>query len=144
MYEPPRFDDREHLFSNLIVRLGLKKVEERYEPENFGNFFVTLSAQEFWLRYINDRGILDVKISSKNEPDKWYHLSFIKNFVEGKKKINTNDRLDNASKIEMLNEFLIKDFHIISSLFNQKNYENTKQQLSELLKEEFKRKFSGN
>ena len=86
---------------------------------------------------------MTINISSKNEPGKWYDLSFIKNFIDGSGKINTSTSLDNSSRIEMLNEFLIKDFDRISSLFNQRNYQNINQHLSELLKEEFKENFSG-
>ena len=136
------FENRDQLYASLIDDLGLVKVEEKYDSKYFGNFFITLSSKEFLLRYINDRSILDIEISGNSEPPYWYPLSFIKNFIYSRDNIKGDDTgLDNATRIKELNDFLRKDFDLISDLFNVDNYKDTRQKLDELLKEQFDRWF---
>jgi hypothetical protein len=137
-----KYENRDQLYRFLIDNFGLVKVEEKYDPKTFGNFFITLSAKEFFLRYINDRSILTIEIASQNEPGQWYDLSFIKDFVYKTGNINEDYKeFDNTNRIKELNIFLSKEFDLISDLFNRDNYRDTKQKLDELLKQQFYRKF---
>jgi len=138
------YESRDQLYKFLIRDFGLVKVDENYDAEAFGNFFVMLSAREFMLKYINDRSYLTIEIASHSEPSKWYDLSFIKKFIYHPDDINSNDRLiDNTTRIEELNSFLRTDFDLISDLFNADNYMNTRQEIDKLLKEQFNKDFPG-
>jgi hypothetical protein len=137
-----KFENRENLFKFLIDEFNVEKIEEQYNYENFGNFFITLSAEDFMLRYINDRGFLTIEIASAIDPEKWYDLSFVRDFVYNKEKINADERkLSNNERVGELNSFLKKDFNLIRSLFSQQNYPETKYQLATLLKKRFDEKF---
>jgi hypothetical protein len=136
------YGNRDQLYKFLMSDFGLVKVDENYDAQAFGNFFITLSSKEFMLRYINDRSYLAIEIASHLEPSKWYDLSFIKNFIYHPENINSDDRsIDNTTRIEELDSFLRKDFDLISDLFNNDNYMDTRQKIDELLKEQFNKKF---
>jgi len=137
-----KYENREQLFRFLIDDFGLNKVEEKYDSEYFGNFYIILSTNEFSLRYVNDRSFINIEISSNADSLKWYALSFIKDLIYNKDRINTDERvLDNFTRIEELNSFLKKDFSQISELFNMQNYPNTKERLDEGLNRQFKLRF---
>ena len=138
------YEKRGQLYKFLIDDFSLVAVEEKYDSNAFGNFFITLSAKEFLLRYINDRSHLTIEIASHTEPSKWYDLSFIQDFIYNPDKINSEDRSkNNNTRIEELNSFLKKDFDLISDLFNNDNYIDTRQKIDKLLKEQFYKKFPG-
>jgi hypothetical protein len=138
------YENRDQLYKFLIDDFGLIKIEEKYDAKVFGNFFITLSAKEFSLRYINNRSYLTIEIASLSDPSKWYDLLFIRNFIYHPDNINSDDRsIDNNTRIEELNSFLRKDFDLISDLFNDDNYADTQQKINESLKEQFKKRFPG-
>ena len=142
MEEILKFENREKLFKFLVEEFNLKKIEEHYDPEVFGNFFIILSAKDFILRYINDKGFLTVEIASIMDKEKWYDLSYIKDFIYNKGKVNADDRiLSNNDRIEELNNFLRREYNIISLLFSQQNYPDIKDQLTKILKQQFDKKF---
>jgi hypothetical protein len=139
-----KYENRDQLYKFLIDGFGLVKVGEKHDPKAFGNFFITLSAKEFLLRYVNDRSYLTIEIASHSEPSKWHDLSFVKNFIYHPDNINSDDRsIDNNTRIEELNSFLRKDFDLISDLFNNDNYTDTRQKLDELLRQQFNQRFPG-
>lgn len=139
-----KYENRDQLYRVLLNQLDLIKLEEKYYPESFGNFFITLSARDFLLRYVNDRSQLSIEIASLAEPSKWYDLSFVKNLIYHPDDINPDDSSkDNATRIDELNRFLIKDFDLISDLFNSANYTFTRQKIDELLKQQFNQRFPG-
>ena len=139
-----KYENRDQLYKFLIDDFGVIKVDEKYDPKAFGNFFVTLSAKEFLLRYLIDRSYLTIEIASHSEPAKWLDLSFIKNIIYDPENINSNDRsVNNNTRIEELNSFLRKDFDLISGLFNSENYTNTRKNIDELLRRQFNQKFPG-
>ena len=138
-----KFENRDSLYKFLIDEFGLTKTEERYDSKNFGNFFITLSSRDFLLRYINDRSILNIEISSHSDPTKWYGLSFIRDYIYNPENINADvGHLDNTSRVKELNDFLRKDFGLISDLFNRENYEDTIAKINLLLKKQFLQKFN--
>ena len=139
-----KYENRDHLYQALINDFDFIKVEEKYYPQSFGNFLVTLSSKEFLLRYVNDRSQLSIEIASYSEPSRWYDLSCVRNFIYHPDSINPDDSSkDNATRIEELNRFLIKDFDLISDLFNSANYTNTRQKIDKLLREQFNQRFPG-
>ena len=139
-----RYESRDRLYDFLIGDFGLVKVEEKYDPKAFGNFFITLSAKYFFLRYVNDRSYLTIEIASHSEPTMWYDLSFIRSLIYNHDNINQDDRsIDNITRIEEFHNFLRKDFDLISDLFNNDNYIDTRKKLDELLKQQFDQKFPG-
>ena len=137
------YKKRDQLYGFLIDDFGLVKIEEKHFSQSFGNWLVTPSAKEFLLRYINDRSYLSIEIASHSDISDWYDLSFVRDFIYDPDNINSGDQSDNATRIIALNEFLKKDFDLISDLFNIDNYKNTRQKINELLKIQFKGKFPG-
>ncbi len=128
------YENRERMYKFLIDDFGLEKIEEKYDAECFGNFYIILSAPDFLLSYVNDRSFLDVDIASKLEPENGFALSFVRDLIYKPNKINSDDgEIDNKKRIEELNDFLKKDYTKISELFNPNNYYSTKRQIDELL-----------
>jgi hypothetical protein len=139
-----RYENRGQLYEVLINKFGLNIVEEKYTPQSFGNFFITLSAREFLLRYLNDRSYLSIQIAGRSDPSKWYDLSFVRDYIYDPENINKDESAkDNATRIKELNEFLLKSFDLVSDLFNAENYAGTRRKIDELLKRQFNRRFPG-
>lgn len=137
-----KYENRDFLYDFLINDYGLIKIEEKYDPKEFGNFLITLSANDFFLRYINDRSYLTIQISSRSDSSKWYDLSFVKNFICHSENIDSDDgSLDNNTRIQELNIFLRKEFDLISDLFNDDNYINTREKINTLLRQQFNQRF---
>ena len=132
-----KYRNSNKLYQFLIDEFDMKKIDERYDSKNFGNFCITLSSKEFLLSYTNDRSFLDIYISSKIDSSNAYPLSFLKNYLYNPTNLNNNDSSDNKSRIENLNDFLRKDFCKISELVNEDNYFETKREIDRLLKEQF-------
>jgi hypothetical protein len=102
-----KYENRDQLYKFLIDDFGVVKVDEKYDAQKFGNFFITLSTKDFFLRYTNDRSYLSIEIASHSEPSKWYDLSFIRDYIYHPENINSDDRsIDNNIRIEELNGFL--------------------------------------
>jgi hypothetical protein len=137
------YERRDQLYQFLITDFGFVKSEEQYDPNTFGNFFITLSSKEFLVRYVNDRSYMTIKIAGYSEPSRWYDLSFVRGFVYDQGNINSDDQLDNSSRIEELNNFLKMNFDLISDLFDKDNYSNTCQKIEELLRRQFGQRFPG-
>jgi len=134
-----KYENRDQLYKYLIDDFGLFKIEEKYDSEYFG--YITLSAEEFLLCYVNDRSFMDILISSKVEPSKWFALSFVKDLIDNNM-INADEKeMDNYTRIEELNKFLKNKFNLINELFNKKNYPITKMKIDEGLKQQFNLKF---
>jgi hypothetical protein len=139
-----KYENRDKLYKFLIEDFGFVKLEERYDPKAFGNYYIILSSNDFLLRYIKDRSFLTVEIASHSEPSNWYDLSFIKNFIYNPDNINPDKQSIYSSKrLEDLNNFLKNDFELISDLFNIANYKNTQERIDELLKRQFNQRFPG-
>ena len=139
-----KYENRDQLYKFLIDDFGLKKVDEQYDPNAFGNFYITLSAKDFLLSYVNDRSFMTINISSKLEPKQGLDLSFVRDLIYNPDNINNEEEnMNNTERIEGLNNFLKKDFSKISILFKHNNYYNTRKQIDELLKEQFKSKNPG-
>jgi hypothetical protein len=144
MEEILNYESRDELYRFLVEDFGLRKTEDKYDSNNFGNFHIILTAVDFSLRYSSDRSIFTVEISSnyENGYDKWYALSFLKNLIYNPENINAdNQNNDNATKIEELNSFLQNDFDKISELFSKRNYPDTKRKLEEGLRKQFYLRF---
>jgi hypothetical protein len=134
-----KYENRDRLYQFLINDFGLIKIEECYDPNVFGNFYIILSANDFLLSYVNDRSFLDIAIASKLEPNEGFALSFVRDFLYNCEHININneENLDNSTRIKDLNNFLKKDFSKISWLFSFENYCSTKKQINDFLKNRF-------
>ena len=138
------YNNREEMYRFLIDDFGLVLVQEKYEKESFGNFFVDLAARNFLLRYVNDREYLTIEISSRTGPNNWLDLSFIRDFIYDPDHMNNHGRrLDNFTRISELNDFIIKDFDLISNWFSEMNYKTNLKKLNELLDQAFDRNFPG-
>jgi hypothetical protein len=138
-----KYENSEQLYKFLIDNFGLIKIKDKYDPKNFGNFIIELSAINFFIRYVNDRSVLVVEVASKKDPNNWFDLSFIRDFYHPDKLNRDESELDNPTRIRMLNDFLQKNFDQINEWFEERNYFTNKVKLEQLLKEQFKRRFPG-
>jgi len=137
-----KYENSSKLYQFLIDDFGLLKIDDNYEPETFGNFYITLAANDFLLSYVNDRFFLNIDIASILEPNRGFSLSFVKNFLYNPANINLDDGLDNLTRITELNLFLKKDFVKIGQLFSSQNYFSTKKQIDDLLREQFNKRIN--
>ena len=138
MEEILKYENRKTLYQFLIDSYGFKVQEEKYYPDMAGNFYINLAGGGVLLRYYNDRNFLSVDIASKDEIENLYALSFIKDLIYNPDAINADETIkDNATRIEELNIFLLKDFDKICELFSETNYPNTKKRLDEGLRKQF-------
>lgn len=138
-----KYENRDQLYQFLIDDFGLIKIEEGYDPETFGNFYVTLAAKDFLLSYVNDRSFLTINIANNLEPERGFDLSFVRDLMYNPENINSDDKKDNNDRINELNDFLKKDFDRISLLFNNDNYRHTRKKIDELLKRKFRKQNPG-
>ena len=127
---------------NLIENFGFIKLDEFYDKQAFGNFYIILSSEYCLVRYIKDRSFLTIEIASHAEPSNWYDLSFIRNLIYAPNNINPNNRdVFSIERIEKLNQFLKYEFVGISNLFKKENYKNTKNRIDELLRQQFNERY---
>jgi hypothetical protein len=144
MEETFPYENREQLYNFLIEDFGFIKQEENYSAQSFGNYYILLYSNVFFLRYIQDRLFLTIEIASHSDPSHWYDLSFIKNFIYRPDNINSDDQPISVKKrIEDLNNFLKNDFELISDLFDKENFQNTQKKIDKLLRQQFDQRFPG-
>jgi len=141
MDETLNYTNRDKLYQFLIDEFGFIKIEEKYDPKNFGNFYITLTSKDFLLDYINDRSFLDIYIRSKSHPEESIPLSFVKNYLYQPANLNSFEESGNKTRIERLNNFIMNDYGKICELVNVTNYYDTKTKIDQLLKEQFQNKF---
>jgi hypothetical protein len=60
----------------LFKVVEFRIVEERHEPESFGNSFVILESSELRIRFIRDRGQIFADVASCIEPEQWWNLIY--------------------------------------------------------------------
>ncbi len=131
-------ENRENVYQFLIDSYRFKVENEKNYADKWGNFYIYLTGEFFLLRYYSDRNFLSVEIASKDEPENWYALSFIRDLIYNPEVINADETVkDNSTRIEGLNTFLREDFNTIGELFSKANYTDTKKRLDEGLKKQF-------
>ncbi len=131
------YKKRDLLYKDLVQKFDLKKVNEKYYDEYFGDFFITLSSETILIEYINERSYLTIKIAGSIEPPKWVELSYIIDLINDTQTAIVYQRLTNKNRIEKFNLFLSENFEIIANLFKEDNYQNTSERLEKLVKENF-------
>jgi len=142
-----KYENRENLYGSLLKELDLKKVDEKYDAEAFGNFYIILAAKEFQIRYVNDRDFLTIEFASNYVPPnkygftEWLDLSFLMNLVNNAPEINPDNTRDNFTRIRELNDFLKNEYDLINDLLDKDNYKFTLDKLDALLEEEFRRRY---
>src|ERR1700741_4299778 len=70
-----KYENREELYESLLKDLNLKKVDEKYNAQAFGNFYIILAAKEFLIQYVNDRDFLTIEFASNYAPPNKYGLT---------------------------------------------------------------------
>ncbi len=140
MEEILKYENRDNLYKFLIEDFGFVKVNEKYEEQMFGNFYITLESQDFFITYINDRSHLNIEITSKQETSNSYSLSFVQSLIYDPININSTYIDSNIIRIEDLNDFLKNDYTKICELFNKYNYWDTKNQIDSYLMKTYKKR----
>src|SRR5450432_2181911 len=137
-----RYENRDKLFHFLIEDFDFVKLEEKYYPDTFGNFYVIISVREFLLRYSKSKSLLSIEIASHSNPSRWTDLTFVKNFIYNPNDINPDEQSISADKrIEELNNFLRNDFNLIADLFSNQKCKNTQDKINQLLQLLFEQRF---
>jgi hypothetical protein len=136
------YDNRDKFFHFLIEDFNFVKLEEKYYPETFGDFYIVLSGREFLLRYSKSKSFLSIEIASYLNPSKWTDLTFVKNFIYNPSCVNPDEQsISTNERIEGLNNFLRNDFNLITDLFSRKKYKNTQEKIDKLLQQLFEQRF---
>jgi len=135
------YELRDQLYGYLKGELGLTEIDERYDSDAFGNFYIILASRKVLLRYINDRSYLTIEIAGQIERAKWYNLSFVRDFIYDSANINSEDHLDNETRIMKLNSFLEENWDRINDLYSDDNYLTTMSKIDTLLEKKFKERF---
>lgn len=69
----------------LFQELKCKVVEESYSPKEFGDSVVTLESQSLRIRFVRDRGQIFITVASPIDPNTWWNLEDICEFILHKK-----------------------------------------------------------
>jgi hypothetical protein len=138
MEEILKYENRQKLYQFLLDEYGFKVIREEYYEHIFGNFIIDLESIYFYLRYYNDREILSIDIASLSNKKDWFALSFIKDLIYNPDAIDADEtKRDNATRINLLNNFLRKDFDKIADLMSETNYPDTQKRLDKGLRKQF-------
>ncbi|MGO8741845.1 MAG: hypothetical protein ACLQUR_05535 [Limisphaerales bacterium] len=69
----------------LFQELNFKIVEDTYASKDFGNSFVTLESSSLRVKFIRDRGQIFIEVASPFDPDNWWNINDICEFILHKK-----------------------------------------------------------
>src|SRR6266571_2116999 len=73
----PLVDELVQTCPSLFNHLGLRTLAEHHNPASFGNAIVTLESAEVRVRFIKDRSLISVELSSLTEPDRWWPMDML-------------------------------------------------------------------
>ncbi|MBS1912771.1 MAG: hypothetical protein JST22_12355 [Bacteroidetes bacterium] len=68
----------------LFQEFGFRVVKERFDPEIFGNSYVTLESRSLRVRFVRDRGQIFADVASLSEPEAWWHMEHVCQLVVGR------------------------------------------------------------
>ena len=69
----------------LFQELNFKIVNDDYSSESFGDSFVTLESSSLRVKFIRDRGQIVVEVASPFDPENWWYINDICEFILRKK-----------------------------------------------------------
>ena len=69
----------------LFQELTLKIVDDAYSSEHFGDSFVTLESSSLRVIFIRDRGQIFIEVASPFDPENWWNINDICEFILHKK-----------------------------------------------------------
>jgi len=69
----------------LFSECGFRIVDHSFYPESFGNCIVTLESESLRLRFVRDRGIGQVELAARSDPEKTYDLGFFLLTIQGER-----------------------------------------------------------
>lgn len=67
----------------LFSEYGFRIVDYSYHPQTFGNCVVTLESDSLRLLFVRDRGVGQVELVARADPENSYGLSFILRTIKG-------------------------------------------------------------
>jgi hypothetical protein len=137
------YSNRLEMYGFLINDFNFMLVEEKFDEQNFCNFFIDLLGKNFLIRYVKDRDYLTIEVSPAFTNTKnWIPLSVIKDHFSTSGSISQPEPIvDTDERINNLNNFLKKDLDRISNWFAPDNYKQNYERLLEQLKSSFDRKY---
>jgi len=81
----PIKDQLEEKLPWLFSELGFRTVSDSYDPEHFGNSLAVLESDAFRLRFVRDRGLVDLQVAALSQPDDWWDFKFTCEAVFGER-----------------------------------------------------------
>jgi hypothetical protein len=140
-----KFEDRAMLYESLLKDLGLKKIDEQYQPVMNGSYYIIFSAGRFLIKYHNSKygnqSELGIFVASNFEVNQWYPVTIIKNLINNESTLNTGNDFK-LTNIVGLNDYIKKNYDKIAELFNAQNYRTTIKTINDLVYIESKKRFS--
>lgn len=64
-------------YSDMLSTNGLQVVEDRFDPDYFGDSFLVIANERIRVRLVRDKGQVFGDIGSCSEPDVWWQLADI-------------------------------------------------------------------
>jgi len=119
-----RIDAKEASYDFLRVK-GFK-IKKEESSGYFGDYYSIWVSKAFRVRFVQDKLVQSIDISSVGDKDAWYDLALVKGLINNENKLNI------TSPIPELINFMKEHFSDIETLFNKKNYPETKHKLDEL------------
>lgn len=124
-------------FAKLMKFLNFREVSFDEYPELFGDFEYYFENRETKIRLVRYRDIENIDFQNKSDPSTWFDFQIIYCLLE--KKIDMTDSFN----IELQLAYLEKNHLQILSIFNAKNYCNTKIELEKLKNDRARQMFPG-
>jgi hypothetical protein len=66
---------KDEIFAQGLNVLGFSVVQERADPNSFGDSLVVLESPQFLVRFVSDRGQLFCNVASRHAWEDWWSLS---------------------------------------------------------------------
>jgi len=139
-----KFEDRALLYQSLIDSIKLKKIGETQIGGKDRSYVIRFSAGAFLVEYFNSwygaMSELTVSVAGLSNPDQWYPVHIIKNFLNGADILNTDEGLA-LDQILNSNDFLRDNFDRVAAVLDKDHYQATISQIDEKLTEEMRKNF---
>jgi hypothetical protein len=65
----------------LFQELNFKIVKDTYKPAEFGNSLVMLASSSLQVQFIRDKGQVFVRVASPLDPENWWYLDDVCEFI---------------------------------------------------------------
>jgi hypothetical protein len=110
--------------------------ENKYDFESFGNEMIVLKADNIRIRFISDRGDINIEIN-KSDFKNWFSIECVLELLGVYKNPNSNKNIE----LKRLNELFIKNISEIKDVFLKEDTKLLAASLNEIEKRKVKEMF---